>query len=408
MSEAMTVLLSKKRHYITLSFVIFLFVVFQVEPKGSVLRGASSNDSSFVDGLAVKLPCLAKPPGSFISMDEECRQSFTSAPIQSLLEPPVELEGSGRSGNLILSLIHLVHYAETHCCNLLFPPEVLPGFPSMAFRNLADCAVHANSTLPPNVSCKKLRIDDVLRFEGTCPKCATFLLRELLQVNSTHSLGQRCVETEHAALHVRAGDVVAGDFHVSSGAYTPSVKVHNMYWLYPTSYYVSVYRNIRKESSSRNIFVFCETLDNPTCGFFGKLADIDEQLHVRTGHPLTDDITLMLCARDVAISRGTFHTLFTLSLHMKSKHGFVIDRGEGSHLSLSEIGNPENIPAFQAQHGQQSLESEILYYFADENERQLYKSGTVPWKNTAYQRFLVDKRHRIDWQVKNVSAWVRG
>jgi hypothetical protein len=92
---------------------------------------------------------------------------------------------------------------------------------------------------------------------------------------------------------------------------------------------------------------------------------------------------------------------------MKSKHGFVIDRGEESHLSLSEIGNPESIPAFQPHHGQQSLESEFLYYLADENERQLYQSRTVPWKNTAYQRFLVDKRHEMDWQVNNVSAWVR-
>ena len=74
------------------------------------------------------------------------------------------------------------------------------------------------------------------QFRGNLPKVCNFpsSRAELLQINSTHSLGPRCIETEHAAFHVRAGDVVAGDFDVSSGAYTPSVKVHNMYWLYPT------------------------------------------------------------------------------------------------------------------------------------------------------------------------------
>jgi len=94
------------------------------------VKAWDSTYSSFLNVWEVKLPYLVNRSLMHtsermpLSSEDECRKSFIPAPTtKSILEPLVDLEGGGRSGNIILALIRLVHYPEKHCCNILFPPQ---------------------------------------------------------------------------------------------------------------------------------------------------------------------------------------------------------------------------------------------------------------------------------------------
>jgi len=203
---------------------------------------------------------------------------------------------------------------------------------------------------------------------------------------------------------VRSGDIARGNFDRKSGNYIPSKKVHPKYWLYPTSYYTSVYRYIQeKNSGTQNIYVLCQDLENPTCQFFSKLVSLDSNLHMRTGTSLSDDIRLLLCAQDAAISRGTFQIVLALSMHMKTEHGFILSPSDDS-LPLAATALPGGLPPLHpVLDAQRSLETEMYYFFRNEDKRKLYVDEIIPWTNSAYQRFLVNGDYEMSWRSHNKS-----
>jgi len=199
------------------------------------------------------------------------------------------------------------------------------------------------------------------------PKCHLQLLRRYFNINRTHTLGKPCSSTDHVALHVRSGDVARGGYG-QDGKYNPS-GVHQGYGLYPTAYYTSVMREIRtrRDNSPVTFFVFCETMGNPSCEFFEKLSALDENVVMRVNQTLIDDLRLMLCASEVAVSHGTFAHVFSLPLQ------------------------PQIIHTFSSLPGHNNRSCQKVWHWMENSElRANFENVTKVWKNTGFQRHEVD------------------
>jgi hypothetical protein len=390
-------------------FACFFFVCVQAKKVVNENRAHSKSSQVSTDGILPWLQTRKVKSDALLgsrNLEDECSRSFTHMKsITEFANATVQLEGRGRFGNSILGLIRLVLYAETNCCHIFLPGDILSGIPPMAFRNTATCPLPDESNISSHKRCENQEISDMINTQGS-PRCAVHILRKWLQINYTHVFGEKCPATGHAAFHVRSGDIVSGTFDAESGSYLPSTDVHEQYWLYPTSFYTAAYKNVKEFSpmEDRRVFVICENMDNPTCEFFSKLADIDQRLDFRTGNSLIDDLKIMLCAREIAASRGTLQVVFSLSQHAEKRHRFTQDNDPGmKNLTLDHVSLPRISP-LRMQDDHQSLESEFVYSILDETERNTYRERTYPWKNTAHQRYLIDKKASMSWYLQNRST----
>lgn len=217
--------------------------------------------------------------------------------------------------------------------------------------------------------------------------CAVKLLSLHLEINETHAFGKACPSPNsyYSVLHIRSGDIFAGHYDRIDGTYHKE-KVNPLYIPYPTSYYLAVVRGLIAKHTQSNgegphqIFVLCEDIRNPTCEYFKKATAFNSQ-HVqiifRLNQPLLDDLGVLMCASNVAVSIGTFQVVLHLSQHLITRHSFS--------------STPKNC----------TIPNEHFYWIANETERDNYDrmggepNAIYPWGNTAYQRHLVDKHYEV-------------
>jgi len=300
-------------------------------------------------------------------------------------------EKFGRLGNQLMIITNMINFAEKNCCNVLVDEDMVPGWnpASLFLRRVSMCdAAHAEI-----VTCTpKSRFDWF--FQGLDPPnflpvqlgdCALQSLKTYFKIDERGALGKQCPTSPHAALHVRAGDIVAGTYDSISGTYHPSPGVHPDYWVYPTSYYTSAIREIRRQSDKK-IYVICENMDNPSCEFLAKISGVYTNIEFRVGRDLIDDLHILLCASEVATSFGSFQLIFGLSEKIEKLHTFVLeeppDKNCLPHLSSSFYNN---LVVPQA----------VFHWITDSAERKLFSQAVKPWHNTALQRHIIDANRSI-------------
>ena len=338
-----------------------------------------------------------------------CRDVFSPVNDNHVSSNVVEVSGHARLGNTLYAVVRLFSIAENECCNVRLPELMLGGWKPRisSFEYLAEsCVFSPDVDSRPSPWCKPHDVDELLHREFfTDSRCAVSSLRRYFEINQTHVLGKRCPSTTYAALHIRSGDITSGKYNRLTGQYEASSSVHTKYWLYPTSYYAAVVRHIRSRSEEKKIVVLCETSTNPACGFFEKLADLDPRIEVRVGSDLLDDIHTLLCSDEVATSYGTFQVVLPLSQTISTWHTFVHGSGSGSDSPTV----PEQLNGFPAVlrplrmiDAERKSTSEVSYSFVNPDAQRLYASAMATWKNSAYQRHLVDARWEVEWTQTQV------
>ena len=287
----------------------------------------------------------------------------------------------GRLGNRLHLLNKLVAAAQTYCCGVSIPANIVDGWHPLlddtTFVNLnTTCRTHLDVNQSTCASKSKSGHDWFYSRIENSQQLACFkpLMQRYLQINSTHAVGKKCPESPHAVVHVRSGDIARGSFNTTTGTWAPG-SVHAGYGPYPTSYYVAALHNMTKRAASSTIFyVLCEDVQNPTCDFFQKAAlNFPFPLQVRIGKPLLEDIHLLLCANEVVVSKGFFARILALSSKKQIVHDFIQD--------------PRRCRSQDGLH--------YLYYISDFPQLSLYAESIKVWHNTGYQRFMVNKYYTI-------------
>ena len=263
----------------------------------------------------------------------------------------------------------MISEAESLSCGVHIPKDMLPGWspPESSW-------VHDSSMLHNNTCSSRAGREWLAQFFRTKPvssRCYLQLMRQYLNINYTHVLGEPCSSTEHVALHVRSGDVVRGDFS-EDGTYRPQ-PVYPGRGLHPTAFYISVIPETRKRRGREvPFFVFCETMGNPTCEYFEKLSLLEENVVLKVGQPLIDDLRLMMCASEVAESRGTFSNAFELSPKPQIRHTFSDKPWNGDKLRLH-----------------------VIHWITSSEQAVMYTKLMKVWNNTGFQRHEVDAAYEI-------------
>ena len=285
----------------------------------------------------------------------------------------------GRLGNRLSLLYKLVASAEANCCGVSLPTNILDGWHPLldasTFANLdATCEARLDVNQSTCASRSKSGKDWFYFTVERQPACYKPLMQRYFGINSTHALGKKCPNLPHVVLHVRTGDVTRGSFNMTTEVWVPG-SVHAEYFPFPTSYYLAALNNMTKRAvSSTTYYVLCEDSGNPTCDYFLNAALFAQiNLRVRIGQPLLEDIHLLLCAEEVAVSRGTFQNIIALSTKKQIVHAFT------------------NNPSACA--GQRT--SPYTYYIDDVSQQHLYSKSAVRWRNTGYQRFIVNQKYTI-------------
>jgi len=303
----------------------------------------------------------------------------------------VERKLYGRLGNNIIAFRKVLREAITTGCHVYLQGPVTkdwdPGWNFLQNKLTA----HANSR---KSACRNLSNMEWYFFDEFISQlsiagshvvddefvsCAVDLtVSRYFSVNKTHAFGTACPDENYTALHVRGGDTINGNFNTTTGEYY-SVAAHALYGPYPTAYFASVLRQV---GTSQNIIVCCEDLHNPTCVFFQKMSITMNNIEVRVAQPLLDDLIILNCAVRIAVSFGTF------------KEAFMIwRRGKQFHEFSTAIVRNTTCP---------DRDTDVTYHFIDNaDDQSTYNSEirSTNWKNTAYQRNLVDKSYEIGTHV---------
>jgi len=287
----------------------------------------------------------------------------------------------GRLGNRLTAVKNMISTAETEGCNVVIPGEILSGWRTeqQYFMHTSIASFESNFS----TQCLPMASSQWYYLPTTSPpKCFNHLMRQYFDINKTGTLGHRCKSSAFVALHVRSGDVTEGEFNKTSGNFVPSTGVQiEEYGLFPTSYYLSVMSEVRsRRGQGYQVVVFCEDLGNPTCNFFRKLAYLETNVEIRIGQPLIDDLHLMLCAEEVATSRGTFSRVFELSMKRQRTHIY--------------FDSSSQVPCSKASATQQNeiwKSDKVAHWISSPTESSAFRNATRRWKNTSYQRDVVDK-----------------
>jgi len=207
--------------------------------------------------------------------------------------------------------------------------------------------------------------------------------------------------------------LASGAYNETTGTYVPGKWIHHLYWLHPTSFYASVIRDIRRRSDMK-IYVFCENMDNPSCDFFAKLSDVDDNIEMRVGQPLLDDLHMLLCASEVATSNGSFQRVFNLSQRLGMRHTFALTPPSScsSNTVVSEnVDNRATLPThsktFRWIRGTHELQRHArfqplqprqivkFYWIKHAKERALFAKTVQPWRNSGMQRYTINAHRSI-------------
>ena len=160
----------------------------------------------------------------------------------------------GRLGNRLLLLNKLVAAAQTYCCGVSIPANIVDGWHPLlddnTFVNLnTTCRTHLDVNQSTCASKSKSGRDWFYSRIENSQQVACFkpLMQRYLQINSTHAVGKKCPESPHAVVHVRSGDIARGSFNTTTGTWAPG-RVHPGYGPYPTSYYVAALHDMTKRA----------------------------------------------------------------------------------------------------------------------------------------------------------------
>lgn len=301
----------------------------------------------------------------------------------------------GRLGNRIAAIRNMVADADLKCCGVCLPSDILDGWqPDARDRICLASAGRSCSSWEhkPRLSCRKKngyewymmnKVQHAYLYKrntgesATPSPCADVLLSEYFQINRTHVLGRKCPSNKFYVLHVRAGDIANGHFDESAGIWIPEIKGARDYGPFPTSYFDAAVLNIlhrlqMKATLDRIIYVLCETLHNPTCAHFVKVANYIPQLTVQVGDSLVEDMYTMLCATEIVLSFSSLNNALALSTRLEKVHTFTNEPTDTCDLDT------------------------FYYWIKDASERAHYKRELAVWRNSAYQRHLVDKDVHIE------------
>jgi len=196
----------------------------------------------------------------------------------------------------------------------------------------------------------------------------------------THAYGMACPREPLFSIHIRSGDTTQGSYEKDSGQYRPA-EVHQDYAPYPTSFYAQVLRKALELENTR-LFVFCEDYSSPSCSTLSNIAVSVPRIELRIGMPLEEDLRMLACSKDVAISPGTFFKAITIG----SKHIYTFE-----HYSRLKKKTRCTIKWSFCQHFIRPGEILTKYFISDESEANEFERATKQWKNNDYQRYLVDK-----------------
>ena len=289
----------------------------------------------------------------------------------------------GRSGNKIIAAQSLIFYAVEHGCDINVPADLLEGWsPACTFfhnRNVEDVTSQVTKR---NCNISKNGRDWFFfsreRRESAL-QVSLDVLSQYFLTNETHAYGKLCTVQPRLSFHIRGGDIVRGDF-ISSGSYVPKF-VHPKYGPVPTSFYAAVLASQKEflgkdfhTVATNQIVIFSEDIRNPSLEFFLKLRIIGYNITLRIGLSLLEDLHLMSCSENVAISYGSFWKAFSLR--------------ESTKLHIFTKGCENESEYFYPS-------SAKYYAILKGTERSKFAKGMKVWKNTAYQRHLVDKFYQI-------------
>jgi hypothetical protein len=212
-------------------------------------------------------------------------------------------------------------------------------------------------------------------------------MNRYFKIDQKQVLGKACSSTEHVALHLRAGDIVGGEWGEDE-TYKPS-KVSGEYRLFPTAFYISVMREVRaRRGNSVPFLIFCETMGNPTCEYFEKLSMSDGNVVMLVDQPLIDDLRLMLCASEVAESNGSFRGVFGLSPKAQVRHTF----------------------SYTQMHSDDKECAKVVHWISSAEQAVKFRNVTRVWKNTGFQRHEINaayKMNHTEINTKRRSTYVR-
>ena len=274
---------------------------------------------------------------------------------------------SGRLGNRIVAVRNMIGHAQSLSCGIEIPHNMLDEW-TPAKRKWSF--VSNNSDKISTCGSKTGR-EWFYRKVSPVSTCNLLPIREYFGINDSHVFGKKCPAAGHVALHIRSGDVARGSWR-EDGTYSGG-NPHKGYGLFPTAYYLSVVREIRERRGSDVLFfVFCETMDNPTCGFFEKMSFLDGHFVMRVGKPLLEDLSLILCSSETAASRGTFNNVFQLSPAVQVVHMFS--------------DKPQNDSSCEI----------VWHWISSAQDRDAYFSITSAWLNTGYQRHIINTNFNIN------------
>ena len=288
-----------------------------------------------------------------------------------------EIDGwYGRLGNRISLTAKMISKAESLSCGVRIPTDMLSGFVpgEHSWVRVTNTLIH-NDSMTKNSTCGSLTGQTWFRsrpkFYQISSTSHLQLLRKYFAINQTHVLGKTCPSTEHVAMHVRSGDIARGNWS-EEGTYEPGHITNSDYGLFPTAYYISVMIEVRARRGSEVPFIiFCETMGNPTCEYFKKLSFTEQYVVLRVGQPLVDDVRLMLCSSEVAVSRGTFSRVFTLSPKPLIKHKYFNKPKDSQCLS-------------------------VFHWMSSSQQAAKYTNVTKTWKNTGFQRHEVNAAYELN------------
>ena len=294
----------------------------------------------------------------------------------------------GRLGNRISAVSKMVAFAESAGCDVALPRDLLDGWKS-SHREWICSGPEVRKRSDSYEFCPERGGKEWFRTESfSAPVCHLKLLQAYFGINSTHVFDRQCLTQNHVALHIRSGDITAGSWDKKTGSYqsAPAGAEWASWYqhsLFPTSYYTSVIRNTRARRGHSTIFyVFCEDHGNPTCVFFQKLSSLDEKIVMRVGKELFDDLHLMLCASEVAESRGTFKLVFRLSHTVQAIHTFV--------------DKPMECVDEKPQHSLFREIKSFQYWLKLAGKRTRYSNIMREWRNSGFQRHTMDAHYEIE------------
>ena len=309
----------------------------------------------------------------FVCVKNDGRHEEKQDSAVSLIKPLY-----GRTGNRIISVEHMILYALAHSCDILLPEDIIGDF-------LPGCIFFSNTrraSLSRNASCKAKSgrewYELKIQYSEISMKIARKVVSEYLQTNVTHAYGRPCEAKPQISFHIRSGDTLRGGYN-EKGAFIPG-SVHLKYAPVPTSFYAEVLKDHIEQFSfipalqrTSSITVVTQDMKNPTTEFFLKLQNIGYNITFRIGSSLLGDLHVLTCSSNAAISYGSFWNAFALR------------NSTQLHIFTKYCRHKEHVYSQGAS----------FYTFLSRSTGREYIKGTKIWKNTAYQRYLVDKYYPI-------------